>query len=272
MEAVAVADAVSEAPFGPRRLGLIIPVVTGAHVGRVEDPETRHYERWIRRFGLPEVRTVEAFTPADGRHEVASVFDTGREDQLVAAARELAEAGSEVVTWPCTCASFIGGLAWSRAQAEAMARAAGRPATSTSLAMLEAVRALGAPLVDVVSAYPAPTTHRLLRFLDDADVGVAAMVSLDCTDELQSFELDIRREVLRFDGALSARSHPLLIPDTAISTVGLVGEIEAAIGRPVITGNQATLWHSLHLLGLHCRTPEHGVLLGGVRPASRVGS
>ena len=256
----------SEARGGPQRLGLISPEVTGAHAGRVEDPETRHYERWMRRFGFPAIRTAEAFTEADGRHEVASVFDTGREDKLVAAARELAEAGCEVVAWPCTCASFIGGLAWSRAQAAAMARAAGRPATSTSLAMLEAVRALDADRVDVLSAYPAPTTHRFLRFLDDAGIGVAAMVSLDCEDELQSCNLDLRREVRRFDGALSARSHPLLIPDTAIRTLGLVGEIEAAIRRPVVSGNQATLWHSLHLLGHHCRAPESGALLGGVRP------
>ena len=266
------ADPGSAASLGPQRLGVIIPEVTGAHAGRVEDPETRHYGRWMRRFGFTAIRTVEAFTEADGRHEVASVFDTGREDRLVAAARELAGAGCEVVAWPCTCASFIGGLAWSRAQAAAMARAVGRPATSTSLAMLEAVRALGAGRVDVLSAYPAPTTQRFLRFLDDAGIGVAAMVSLDCGDELQSFHLDIRQEVRRFDGALAARSHPLLIPDTAISTLGLVGEIEAAIGRPVVSGNQATLWHSLHLLGHRCRAPESGALLGGVRPLSAIAS
>ena len=247
-----------------QRLGLIIPEVVGQGVGRVEDPETRHYEDWLRRFGFPAVRTVEAFSEADGRHNIESVFDTGREDKLTAAARELGEAECDLVAWPCTCASFVGGLDWSRAQAAAIARAAGRPATSTSLAMLEAIRVLGADTVDVVSAYPAPTTHRFLRFLDDAGVGVAAMVSLDCDDELQSFELDIHREVVRFHRALSPRSHPLLIPDTAISTLLAIGGIEAAIERPVVSGNQATLWHSLLLLGHDCRVDDCGVLLGGL--------
>jgi len=247
-----------------QRLGLIIPKVVGEGVGRVEDPETRHYEHWMRYFGFPGVRTVEAFSEADGRHNLESVFDTGREDKLVAAARELGEAGCDLIAWPCTCASFIGGLEWSRAQAAAIARAAGRPATSTSLAMLEAVRVLGAETVDVVSAYPAPTTHRFLRFLDDAGVGVAAMVSLDCDDELASSELDIHGEVVRFHRALSARSHPLLIPDTAISSLPVIGEIEASIGRPVVAGNPATLWHSLLLLGHDCRVEDCGVLLGGI--------
>ena len=253
-----------EAVSRAQRLGLIIPEVVGANVGRVEDPETRHYERWLRQFGFPAVHTVEAFSEADGRHDVESVYDTGRTDKLVAAARELAGAECDLIAWPCTCASFIGGLRWSRAQAAAIARAGGRPATSTSLAMLEAVRVLGAGTVDVLSAYPAPTTHRFLRFLDDAGVGVAAMVSLDCDDELQSSELDVHREVTRFNRALPARSHPLLIPDTAISTLGMIGALEASIGRPLVSGNQATLWHSLLLLGHDCRVPDCGVLLGGI--------
>jgi maleate cis-trans isomerase len=244
-------------------LGLIIPSIRSADVELIHEPETRHYDRWMRQFGISGIRTLEAYTEANGRHDVESVFDTGREDKLVAATRELADAGCAAVAWPCTCASFIGGLAWSQRQAEAMKKASGLPVTSTSLAMLEAVNVLGADTVDVVSAYPAPTTHRFLRFLDDAGIGVAAMVSLDCTDELVSHDLDIRREVAEFDKALSSRTHPLLIPDTAISVIGLIAKLEADIGRPVIAGNQATLWHSLKLLGHECRVTGAGVLMGG---------
>ena len=258
-------------------LGLIIPEVRPASFNRVEDPETRHYDGWMRQFGIHAVRTVEAYTEANGRHDVESVFDTGREDKLAAAARELAGAGCAALAWPCTCGSFIGGLAWARAQAEAMRQASALPATSTSLAMLEAVITLGADTVDVLSAYPAPTSHRFLRFLDDAGIGVAAMVSLDCADELVSSQLDIRREVARFDRALSSRTHPLLIPDTAITAIALIAAMEGDIGRPVIAGNQATLWHSLKLLGHDCRATGAGVLLAGsdtrvTRHASRATS
>ena len=148
-----------------------------------------------------------------------------------------------------------------------MKNASGLPVTSTSLAMLEAVRALGADTVDVVSPYPAPTTHRFLSFLDDAGIGVAAMVSLDCTNELVSHDLDIRREVAEFDQALSSRTHPLLIPDTAVSVIGLIAKLEADIGRPVVAGNQATLWHGLKLLGHECRVPGAGVLMNGPEAA-----
>ena len=250
-------------------LGLIIPGIRSDGEEEIGDPETRHYDRWMRQFGFPHIRTVDAYTEANGRHDVESVFDTGREDKLVAAARELADAGCAALAWPCTCGSFIGGLAWSRSQADAMARAAALPVTSTSLAMLEAVITLGADTVDVLSAYPAPTTHRFLRFLDDAGIGVAAMVSLDCADELVSHNLDIRREVARFTRSLSPRTHPLLIPDTAINAIALIADLEADIARPVVAGNQATLWHSLRLLGQDCRVADAGVLLGGSEVADR---
>ena len=133
-------------------LGLIIPSIRSADVELIHDPETRHYDRWMRQFGIPGIRTLEAYTEANGRHDVESVFDTGREDKLVAATRELADAGCAAVAWPCTCASFIGGLAWSQRQAEAMKKASGLPVTSTSLAMLEAVNAHLAPIPSMWSA------------------------------------------------------------------------------------------------------------------------
>ena len=74
----------------------------------------------------------------------------------------------------------------------ALSKATGLPATSPSLAMLEAVRTLGADTVDVVSPYPAELSHRFLQFLDDAGVHVAAMLSLDCIDETESNDLDIQ--------------------------------------------------------------------------------
>lgn len=245
-----------------QRLGLIIPEVDSGF-NRVEDCEIHHYGYWMEQFGFPLISMLEVSTKTNGRHDIESVFEAGRSDRLAAAAKELSEEGCDVVAWPCTCASFIGGLEWSRAQAATMATASGRPATSTSLAMLQAVEELRADTVDVLGAYPAATTHRFLRFLDEAGVGVVAMVSLNCADELESNNLDIREEVMRFDNALSQRTHPLLIPDTAIDTIGLIGELEEALGRPVVSGNQATLWHSLRLLGQECRIPGAGLLLGG---------
>ena len=242
----------SDNSSGERRLGLIIPgILPFSHSNEISEPETLQYDKWFALFGYPNIqtRTVEAHGGSEGLHTIESAYQTALENVLVQAAEKLAEMGCEALSWPCTCASFVGGLTWSENQVSALSKATGLPATSTSLAMLEAVRTLGADTVDVVSPYPAELSHRFLQFLDDAGVNVAAMLSLDCIDETESNDLDIQSTVIKFDRALPNRAHPMLIPDTAISAIALIPNLEAQIGRPVIaagvllSGTQPTLPH-----------------------------
>jgi maleate cis-trans isomerase len=41
----------------------------------------------------------------------------------------------------------------------------------------------------------------------------------------------------------------LLVPDTALHSVAWLEELEAAIGKPVLTANQVTFWEALRLAG-----------------------
>ena len=246
-------------------LGLIQADIRPEGTDSITDCETHHYGHWIRHLGIEGVETLDAHSLSEGQHQMDLIYATGSLERLLPAARELKAAGADALAFPCTCASFVGGLDWSRAQCVALGAATGLPATSTSLAMLEAVRALDTDTVDVLSAYPARVGYTFLRFLDEAGIATAAMVSLGCSDELASHALDLRAEVGRFDQALAPRRHPLLIPDTAINAIGLVAALEADIGRPVVAGNHATLWHALKLLGHEWRSDGAGILLRGPR-------
>ena len=59
-----------------------------------------------------------------------------------------------------------------------------------------------------------------------------------------------REHVLRF--ALE-NDHPdaqaVLIPDTALHTVAFLSELEAHLGKTVLTANQVTMWEALRLAG-----------------------
>ena len=48
-----------------------------------------------------------------------------------------------------------------------------------------------------------------------------------------------------------ANDHPdaeaVLIPDTALHTVGFLSELETAVGKTVLTANQVTMWEALRL-------------------------
>jgi maleate cis-trans isomerase len=39
------------------------------------------------------------------------------------------------------------------------------------------------------------------------------------------------------------------VPDTALHTVTVVDELEAALGKPVLTANVVTMWEALRLAG-----------------------
>ena len=246
-----------------KTLGVLIPSLRKGKPVEIQCRESREYAAWVERFGLDAVAVIEEPTLTPGSHTIEAALETGSTDVLVPGAEHVAAAGADIVVWACTCASFVGGLAWARDQVAALTAATGLPATSTSLSMLAATEALGAGTVDVLSAYPAPLSLRLLNFLADAGIEVAAMVSLDCPEPEDSNRLDLRQEVRRFNAGLSQRSHPLLIPDTAIDAIALTPHMEADIGRPVIAGNPATLWNSLRLLGIELRYAPGGHLLSG---------
>lgn len=220
---------------------------------------------WLAACGAADVRVSVAGSDCDGMHTVESLFATGSVERLAPVAKRLAARGCQAVMWACTSGSFIGGRRWAAEQAGALARSCGRPAGSTALALVEAARALGTDAVDLLSPYPADVGERLVVFLEQSGVGVRQVRHLDCLRSSQSHGLDLRAEVGRFGRTDDTR--PLLVPDTAVDSLGLVEELEELAGRPVVTANQATLWAGLGLLGARRPLRAAGTLFRTSVPA-----
>lgn len=226
-------------------VGLLAPV----------EPLAAEYDRVLRACGC-EVETV--VTPALDSHTLDDVTAAGDEAVLVPAARQLGAAGSAAVAWACTSGSFAGGLDAARDQVAALASAARVPATSTSLALLDALAALGTDSVGVCSPYPWPVTERLCAFLDDAGIGIAGLRVVPTDGPSVSKRLDARR-LSQEIAALGAV--PLaVVPDTAIPGCDLARDIDAAV--PVLFANQWTIWRSALLAGGDPRPAELGPLAG----------
>ena len=64
---------------------------------------------------------------------------------------------------------------------------------------------------------------------------------------------------------------PISISCANISVFGVIEELEARLGRPVVTSNQAVIWDALELLGWHDRRGCLGAAVRNVR-ARRVGA
>ena len=193
---------------------------------------------------------------SDGHHAPAALLALGAVERLAPEGERLVEeAGARAVVWACTSASFIGGLGWARDQRAGLEARLGVPVTSTALAFLEALDALGHERVDLLSPYPDGVTLRLESFLREAGVGVVHDKVLDCPYAADSHRADILEEVRRFAARHPDTVRPLLIPDTAIDTLAMREALVREAGREVLTANQVTLWAGLRRLGASCRPP-----------------
>lgn len=205
-------------------------------------------------------------TSIDGDdHTVESLLDMGRADRLEDGAAELRARGASVAVWVCTSGSFVYGWDGARRQVAQLEAAFGAPASSTSLAFVRALEALGARRVAIAATYPEPVTRCFVGLLSDAGFEVARVTSNDIPTATEAGEAG-REEVLALAAAGDeAGADALLVPDTALHTARWLADLEEAAGKPVLTANQVSIWEALRLAGVPASGEGFGALFA--RPA-----
>jgi maleate cis-trans isomerase len=200
-------------------------------------------------------------------HRVDALLDIGSDDVLAEGVARLGELHS--VMWACTSGSFVFGWEGATQQVATLADVAGVPASSTSFAFTDAVAALGAHRVAVAATYPGDVAERFVEFLAHEGIDVVRLSSRGIVTAAEVGTLE-RDDVLDF---AEANDHPdadvLLMPDTALHTVGWLDDLERRVGKPVLTANQVSIWQGLRLAGAGVRRPGFGTLfeLAAVREA-----
>ncbi|MDY6872252.1 MAG: maleate cis-trans isomerase [Actinomycetota bacterium] len=198
-------------------------------------------------------------------HRVDALLDIGSDARLADGAGQLSTAEPDAVMWACTSGSFVFGTRGARQQAAAVAAAAGVPASSTSIAFVDALRHLGIRRVAVAASYPDDVARHFVGFLTD---GGAEMVSMGSHGIYTAAEVGTLQPAQVVE-MVRAADHPdagaVLVPDTAMHTLAIIEQLEAAVGKPVLTANQVTVWKGLDLLGPVPALPGLGTLFGGAR-------
>ena len=195
----------------------------------------------------PTVEVQVVHTDSPNLHRIDETRITGSREYLVAGAEDLRAHNIDVCLWACTSGSFAFGVEGARRQAQELEDALGVPTSSTSLAFLSAGKAIGLKRVAVAATYPEELSEAFRSFLETDGIEVVHMGCLGVWtgDEVAQIERD---EVLRF---ARANDHPdadaVLIPDTALHTAAFLPELEAVVGKTVLTANQVTMWEALRL-------------------------
>ncbi len=197
-------------------------------------------------------------TPAEVTMQmVAAISDL---DLLADAVRNLSVTESAVYAYACTSGSFVRGVAGEREIVRAM-RAAGAPAAvTTSGALVQAVQALGAETVAVATPYDEAITDALAAFLTEAGIAVSGSARLGLTHDIWKQPYEVTRELVRSADRPAAQA--VVLSCTNLPTYDLIAPLEAELGKPVVSANQATMWAALRAVGDRATGPGQRLLAG----------
>jgi len=85
--------------------------------------------------------------------------------------------------------------------------------------------------------------------------------SADLYAQGMGFEQDVEFLYRQIRDAIPAEADGVLIAGTGLRCVGIINTLERDIKRPVITANQASLWHCLRMTGISSAISGYGRLL-----------
>jgi maleate cis-trans isomerase len=205
---------------------------------------------------LPLVHT----SVGEDAHRVDALLDLGSAERLAEGAKELVDRAPDSVMWACTSGSFVFGWDGAREQVDGVAEIVGLPVSSTSIAFVEAVRALGLRRVAVAASYPQEVATHFVEFLRRGGIEVAALGSQGIVTAAEVGTLDKDRVVDMVRSGDVDDAQAVLVPDTAMHSLAWLDDLEEAIGKPVLTANQVTIWEGIRIAGGSTRLDGMGSL------------
>lgn len=177
-------------------------------------------------------------------------------ENLMAAAPRLTDAAAlllpdedlEVICFSCTSASVVIGDA--AVEAAIGAGKPGVPVVTPPLAAKSGLKALGANRISVLTPYTIRTSEPMADYFEGHGFDLASFTCLGLEDDREMARLSRRTLIDAAVAATDENAEALFISCTALRSASIVEEIEARIGRPVVTSNQATAWACRRRCGL----------------------
>ncbi|MBO9629608.1 ectoine utilization protein EutA [Shinella sp. WSJ-2] len=165
----------------------------------------------------------------------------------------------DVVMYSCTSASVVIG----DAEVEAAVKAAKPEAAvvTPTAAAVSGLKAFGARRISVLTPYTLETSRPMADYFAALGFDIARFTCLGLTDDRDMARIAPEEIVAFAKEAMAPDSDALFISCTAVRAAGVAAQIEAAIGKPVVTSNLATAWACLRLCGDEALRPELGRLM-----------
>lgn len=196
-----------------------------------------------------------------GEVTAAALAEMLEGDQLERAAALLTWAEVDIIVFACTTGSLVHGIGWDRELIGRIARASGKPATTTTTAVLDALRATGASALSIATPYIDELNAIERRFLEESGFGVAAIEGLGCATDFEIGRLEPADALALAQRVDRPEADAIFISCTNFHCLPAVARIERLLGKPVVTSNQAGAWAALRRLGIDGAVQGYGRLL-----------
>jgi maleate isomerase len=176
-------------------------------------------------------------------------------------ARLLGTAKVEVISLAQTSASLFADD-YDATVTQRMSKGAGVSAITSAQAIGQAVRALGARRIALVSPYSQPVLERAKHYYQ-AKYGleVLALEGFAATDSYMIGKLGPENARDAFARIEQPEIEVLVVPGGNFPTMSFVPAWEREFGKPVVTTNQAALWAMMGIMGVSDPLPGLGRLL-----------
>ncbi len=164
----------------------------------------------------------------------------------------------DAICYSCNSASVVIGDA--AVEEAVQAEKPGVPVVTPPLATVKALEALGARRISILTPYLAETSAPVAEYFTGKGFEVASFTCLGFDDDREMARIAPATLVDLAKEATAPEADALIILCTALRAAVAAADIEAAIGRPVVSSNQATAWMCLRLCGDDRAMPERGRL------------
>ncbi len=163
----------------------------------------------------------------------------------------LVDARVDIIAYGCTSATLSDGPAFDREFCAEIQQKSGCFAITTAGALVDAIKSIGAQRVAFTSPYIKKLADESVDFLQKSGIEVVNQVGFE--RQLNSLEQGALTPQDAYDMALKANcdeAQTVVISCTDYRALEALPAIEAAIGKPVITSNQALMYSCLKHLSL----------------------
>lgn len=233
---------------------------------------------WLARIGLitPSTNTVTApewqlMAPKGVAIHVAraTLFGATSQSSYEAmgrsteqAAVDLSTAEVDIVSYCCTSGTFVCDR---REIVDRIAARACCPANSATDAVVAGLKAQGVRKVALATPYVDFVNDAEVRMLEEEGFEVVSVLGLGLGKtqaERRAMNRIPHETVMNMARRVNCKeAEGILLSCAALSGIQLLDQMEAVLGKPVITTNQATFWLTMRMLGLNEPIAGFGSLL-----------